>query len=121
MRNGVDKGKALTWNNTTGSDVISGQVVLVGATLAVAAVDIPHLSYGTVVTHYTFTLPKVSGAVIAQGESLMWDVSAGAFNSGSATPAAGDVTGGGARADESAASGATSLAVHLTGVPGTIN
>ncbi|MCG8068219.1 MAG: DUF2190 family protein [Candidatus Thiodiazotropha taylori] len=121
MKNGIDKGKALTWSNTTGSDVIAGQVVLVGETLAVAAVDIPHLSYGTVLTHYSFNLPKVSGAAITQGESLMWDVSAGAFNSGSATPAAGDVTGGGARADESVAGSDTSLAVHLTGVPGVIN
>lgn len=40
-----------------------------------------------------FTVPKVSAAVFAVGEKLIWDVSAGAFDDSAATPATGDVTG----------------------------
>jgi hypothetical protein len=69
-------------------------------------------------------VPKVSGAVIAQGESLTWDVSAGsgagAFDDNAATPASGDVTGAAAFAFEAAGAGVTSLAVFFTGVPGTV-
>ena len=39
-----------------------------------------------------FTLPKVAAAVIAQGEFVIWDVSAGAFDDSLATPATGDVS-----------------------------
>ncbi len=40
-----------------------------------------------------FTLPKVSAAVFVQGEKLIWDDSAGAFDDSAATPASGDITG----------------------------
>ena len=67
-----------------------------------------------------FTVPKVSGAVIANGETLTWDASAAAFDDNAATPATGDVTGPSACAFEAAGSGVTSLAVKFTGVPGTV-
>lgn len=41
-----------------------------------------------------FTVPKVSAAVFVQGEKLIWDDSAGAFDDSAATPATGDITGG---------------------------
>ena len=45
-----------------------------------------------------FTVPKVAAAVFAQGEKLIFDVSAasgaGEFDDSSATPASGDITGG---------------------------
>jgi len=40
-----------------------------------------------------FELPKVSAAVFVQGEKLIWDDSAGAFDDSLATPATGDITG----------------------------
>ena len=99
--------------------ITSGQVLKVGNILAVAAhaaaIGQPVECKRTGV----FLVPKVSGAVIAQGESLTWDVSAGAFDDNAATPAAGDVTGA-AFAYEAAGNGATTLAVYFTGVPGTV-
>ncbi|MNC91255.1 hypothetical protein D3C83_74850 [compost metagenome] len=65
-------------------------------------------------------MPKVSAAVIAQGENLTWDASAGAFDDNAATPATGDVTGPPAVAMEAAGNGVTSLEVKFTGVPGTV-
>lgn len=41
-----------------------------------------------------FELPKVAAAVFVQGEKLIWDDSAGAFDDSAATPATGDITGG---------------------------
>jgi hypothetical protein len=58
--------------------------------------------------------------VIAQGESLTWDVSVGKFDDNAATPATGDVTGAAAVAFEAAGNGVTELDVLFTGIPGTV-
>jgi predicted RecA/RadA family phage recombinase len=121
MKNGVNEGTVFTWTNGTGSDVTAGTCVVAGQILACAIVDIANGASGSVKTNYAFELPKVDAAVIAQGESLTWDVSAGKFDDNAATPATGDVTGPPAVALE--AKGATTsdtIAVRLTGVPGTV-
>lgn len=41
-----------------------------------------------------FELPKVSAATFVQGEKLLWDDSANAFDDSAATPASGDIMGG---------------------------
>jgi predicted RecA/RadA family phage recombinase len=112
-------GKRITWTNGTGSAVASGQVVRIGQTLGVAMHAIAAGASGEV-GFGVFDVPKVSGAVIAQGESLTWDASAAAFDDNAATPATGDVTGPSARAEEAAGSGVTTIAVMFTGVPGTV-
>lgn len=117
--NFVQDGDVITWTNGTGSAVVSGQVVAIGNILAVALVDIASAASGSVKTRGVFTVPKVSGAVIAAGESLTWDVSAAKFDDNAATPATGDITGAPAYAVESAGNGVTSLKVMFTGVPGT--
>ena len=109
-----------TMTITAGSNITSGQVVKVGEILGVAATDIASGSTGAIYIEGVFTVPKVSGAVIAQGESLTWDVSAGAFDDNAATPATGDVTGAPAVAFEAAGNGVTTLAVRFTGTPGTV-
>lgn len=113
----------LSWTNGTGSNVAAGAVVKIGNLLAVALVDIANGAKGAV-GFGVFTAPKVSGAVIAQGQSLTWDVSAasgaGAFDDNAATPATGDVTGAAAVAWEGAGDGVTSLLVKFTGVPGIV-
>ena len=89
--------------------VASGQVLKIGNILAVAshaaAIGEPVECKRTGV----FLVPKVSGAVIAQGESLTWDVTAGsgagAFDDNADTPASGDVTGAAAFAFEAAPRG----------------
>lgn len=105
---------------TAGSAITSGSVVKVGQILGVALTDIANGSTGSVAIRGIFTVPKVSAAVIAQGESLVWDVSAGAFDDNAATPATGDVSGAAAVAAEAAGNTITSMKVMFTGVPGTV-
>jgi len=105
---------------TAGSNISSGAVVKIGNILGVALTDIANGATGSVAIEGVFDVPKVSGAVIAQGESLTWDVSAGAFDDNAATPATGDVTGAAAVAFEAAGNGVTTIAVKFTGVPGTV-
>jgi predicted RecA/RadA family phage recombinase len=118
-RNHVQPGKVLDFVNGTGNAIASGSVVAAGNVLGVALVDIPDGATGSVAIDGVFRVPRVSGAVIAQGESLVWDVSAGAFDDNAATPASGDISGPPAAAFEAAGNGVTSLLVKFTGVPGT--
>ena len=109
---------------TAGADITSGAVVKVGALLGVALADIANGATGPVAIRGVFTVPKVSAAEIAQGERLVWDVSAasgaGEFDDSAAIPATGDVSGEAAVAWEAAGAGVTSLRVLFTGVPGTV-
>lgn len=109
---------------TAGADITSGSVVKIGALLGVALTDIANGATGSVAIRGVFTVPKVSAAVIAQGERLVWDVSAasgaGEFDNSAASPATGDVSGEAAVAFEGAGNGVTSLRVLFTGVPGTV-
>ena len=118
--NYVEPGMTMTWTNGTGSAVVSGQVVKAGNILGVALVDIASTASGSIAISGVYKVPKVSGAVIAQGESLTWDVSAAAFDDNAATPATGDVTGPPAVAFQAAGNGVTSMKVKFTGVPGTV-
>lgn len=104
---------------TAGANITSGQVVAIGNVLGIALVAIANGASGQVALEGVFTVPKVSGAVIAQGESLTWDASAAAFDDNLATPATGDITGAACHAFEAAGNGVTTLAVKFTGVPGT--
>lgn len=90
----IQPGDALTWTNGTGSAVVSGQVVKFGTrTLGVAAVDIASAASGTVHLQGVFNVPKVSAAVWAAGEVLLWDASAAAFDDAAAVAASGDISG----------------------------
>lgn len=95
----VTEGKVIPWTNTTGAAVAVDQVVKVGSSIGVALGAIAIGGTGSVALEGVFSgVPKVSAAVFAQGEKLVFDVSAngglGAFDDSSATPATGDVTGG---------------------------
>lgn len=116
--NYVAPGKTMTI--TAGANLTSGQVVRVGQSLCVALEAIANGATGMVATEGVFTVPKVSGAVIAQGERLVWDASAAAFDDNAATPATGDVTGEAAVAFEASGNGVTSMKVKFTGVPGLV-
>lgn len=118
-KNYVQKGDRKTWTNATGADVASGQLVKTGPSeLGVAAVAIANGASGTVLLEGVFSgIAKVSGAVFAAGEKLLWDVSAasgvGAFDDSAATGASGDVMGG-AIAWEAGTDGQTTCTVKLT-------
>lgn len=118
-KNFVQEGDIINWTNGTGAAVASGDVVAVGQLLGVALVAIAIGAAGSVALEGVFTVPKVSGAVITVGESLVWDVSVGKFDDNLAVPAAGDISGAAAVAFESAGNGVTTLKVRFTGVPGT--
>lgn len=105
---------------TAGADISSGDVVKMGNTLGVALQDIANGATGSVAIRGVFTVPKVTAAVIAQGDSLTWDVSVSKFDDNAATPATGDVTGAAALAFEAGTSSMTTLKVLFTGVPGTV-
>lgn len=114
--NAVQAGNVIDY--TAGANISAGDVVVIGNIIGVAINDIANGATGSVATRGVFTVPKVSGAVIAQGESLVWDVSAGKFDDSEAPPDAGDIIGAAACAWEAAGNGVTSFDVYLTGVPG---
>lgn len=114
-KNFESDGSVIQWTNGTGSDVASGQLVKIGISLlGIALVAIPNGSSGSVAVEGVFNgVPKVSGAVFVQGEKLLWDVSAAAFDDSAATPATGDVMGG-AIAWAGGGNGETTCTVKLT-------
>lgn len=121
--NFVQEGGVLNWTNGTGSDVSSGDVVVLGETgdavIGVALVDIADGAAGAVAVEGVFTLAKVSAAVFKQGESLIWDSSVSAFDDNQATPATGDVSGSVVAAADGANTD-TTCTVRLTGRAGTL-
>lgn len=112
------EGKVIQY--TAGANISAGAVVKIGNVLGVALTDIASGATGSVALEGVFSVPKVSAAVIAQGESLTWDVSAGAFDDNAAVAATGDVTGAAAHAWAGAAATTTTVLVKFTGVPGTV-
>lgn len=120
--NYVEEGNVIQWTNG-GTAKSSGDVVVIGsngdALIGIALVDIANGATGSVKLDGVFTVPKVSAAVIAQGEYVIWDASAAAFDDNAATPAAGDVSDG-AIAWESAGNTVTSIKVKLIGKPGVL-
>ena len=98
--------------------VSAGQVVVVGAVLAVANGPAAQGEPFNAQRCGVFVLPKAAGAAFTAGQPLMWDASAGAF-AAVGTTAAGDVTGA-AVAFEAATAGATECAVLLPGAIGTV-
>lgn len=84
----------LPYTNTTGVAIVAGQLLKLLHTMAVALVDIPIAGIGSVAVGGVCSgVPKVSAAVFVQGEKLLYDLSALAFDDSAATPAAGDVMG----------------------------
>lgn len=117
MKNYEQAGKVMTI--TAAATFASGQVVAIGNTLGVATGDIANGAKGEIALEGVFRVPKVTGAVIATGESVLWDASAGAFDDNLAAPAAGDIGGAAAMAFEAAGNGVTTIAIRFTGAPGT--
>lgn len=90
--NQVQRGDVI--NFVTAGAVTVGAVVKLANTLGVALKSAAGSGETIpVAVEGVFTGPKVSAAVFAVGEKLIWDVSAGAFDDSAATPATGDVTG----------------------------
>lgn len=117
-KNYVQPGRVLDYVNNGSVAITSGQVVVVGAVIGVALAAIPVGATGSVQVEGVFTLPKKTGTAVTQGAALVFKAASQEFTVGAS--AAGDVSGAAAFAFEAAEAGATSLAVKLTGVPGTV-
>ena len=118
--NYVQKGESLQWVNGTGSAVVSGQVVAVGQRIGIAADNIASTATGTVYMEGVFNVPKVSAAVIAQGEMVAWDASEGKFDDNALSLAAGDITNA-AIAWEKGIATQTTIDVKLTNQVATVD
>lgn len=111
-RNYVNPGEHITY--TAAADTSSGAAFALGTLLAVSLGAVANGADGTAAIEGVWELPKLSTAVIAAGDSLIWDVSAGQFIVASA--ATGDLLNC-AVAVEAAGNGTTSVRAKLT--PGT--
>lgn len=103
--NFVQEGKSLNYT-PSGSDVASGDFVLIGAIGGVAKTDIADGKTGAVHVCGVFSVPKASGAV-TQGAKLYWD----STNSVLTTTASGNTIVG--VAAEAAASGDANVRILL--------
>lgn len=117
------KSEQCTVQYTAGADILVDQILVLGAagavSVGVAREAIANGSVGTVDIAGTYVFPKVSGAVIAQGETVDWDLSAGEVDDNAATSASGDVADFGV-ALAAAGNGVTSVTVRLLPGNGTI-
>jgi len=71
MKNYVQEGRTITV--AAPANVTSGQLVVVGSIVGVAAFDAESGADVEIVTQGVFDLPKVTTDVIAQGDKLYWD------------------------------------------------
>lgn len=117
-KNFIQPGKVLDYVNTTDESVESGQVVVAGALLGVALVNIVPGGVGSVQIDGVFSVPKVAGTALVQGAAVVYKADLQAFTVGAA--AAGDVSGAAAVAFAAADAGAIQAFIKFTGVPGVV-
>lgn len=118
MKNFIQSGHVLSILAAAAA-VASGQVMVVGAHIGIAANSAATGEPVSVNLSGVYTAPKAAGAAWTQGQPLMWDASAGAF-AAMATPASGDVTAAGITAWAAAGSADTTGQVRFSGIPGTV-
>lgn len=121
------------WKNKTPHHIIAGKIVVVGddfatvhddrsatAILAVALVDIPKTTVGSVGFNCGVNT-NTSGNALTEGEVLVWDASSKTFNNDEFVTGAGDITGS-CYADETTEETTTDsekqARIWLTGIPG---
>lgn len=74
MKNYKEKGDVLDYTNATGTDIASGDVVIVGNLVGVAVTDIADTEAGAVNLTGAYELTKDAPLAIAQGDELFWNV-----------------------------------------------
>lgn len=113
----VQRGEVITFANT-GAAIAVDDPVVIGNLVGVALVDIPVTTgIGEVAIAEVYNLPKVDAAVIAQGETVFFDISAGAngeVDDNSAIAAAGDIQNFGVAFEGKGATTSEDIAVLLT-------
>lgn len=71
MKNYVQEGERLT--HTAAATIVSGQPVLVGKRLGIAATDIANGKKGSLAMCGVFSIAKLQSDVFAQGDNGYWD------------------------------------------------
>jgi predicted RecA/RadA family phage recombinase len=77
MKNLIQDGKTMTWTNSTGSDVSSGDLVNVNGTFGVALGDIANGASGTLGMEGVYEIDAISTAAISQGNPVYEDSATG--------------------------------------------
>lgn len=119
MKNFVQSGGVLSVAAAAAA-VASGQVVVVGSLIGVAAGPAAIGQPFEANLEGVYEVPKAAGSAWEQGQTLMWDASAGAFAPVAMLTVSGDVNGAGTSAWAAAASADTKGLVRFAGVPGTV-
>ncbi len=105
-KNHVQKGKVMPWTNGTEAAVVSGEVVVVGTLVGVALGDIAIGVTGELALEEVWEVAKEAPLVIAQGDVVYWDATAGEIDKTATNVLAG-------KAFAAAASAATTVLVKL--------
>ena len=113
------KGEKLTIDYTAGAAIVVDQVLVISNSVGVAQVAMANGDVGAVDLDGVYTFAKVSAAVIAQGDTVDWDASAGEVDDNAASSAAGDVANFGV-ALEAKGNATTTVMVALTKGAGTL-
>jgi predicted RecA/RadA family phage recombinase len=116
----VQQGKIITYSNT-GAAIAVNDPVVIGNLVGVALVAIiATTGVGEVAIAEVYNLPKLDAAVIAQGETVNFDISAGSdgeVDDNAGIPAVGDIQSFGIAYEGKGATTSEDIAVLLT--PGT--
>lgn len=119
MSKTIQNSKRITWINDSGDAVLAGSPVVLGNMVFVALENIADSATGELGIGEVYSMPKVSGAVIGQGETVHFDLSSNAFDDNQMEENDGDILNG-AIAWKAAGDGETSVDVFLSPAGGTI-
>jgi len=111
-KNRVQDGKVIQYTNA-GANVSSGDAVVIGILVGIALVDIATGQTGSVAITQVYNFAKADAAVIAQGETVLLDVSAGEVDDNAAAAASGDVLGWGIAFESKGVTVGETIAVKL--------
>lgn len=75
MKNFIQKGEVVNYTNSTGSDIDSGAVVVIGKLLGIAVTDIADTETGAVKLEGVYELAKTTSLIITQGDEVFWNTS----------------------------------------------
>ncbi len=117
-KNRVQNGRRISAD--PGATVSSGDVAVIGNLVGIWLVDGVSGTEIEAAISEVYNLPKVDAAVIAQGERVIFDLSAGEVDDENATPAAGDVSNFGVAWEAKGATTGENIAVLLTPGTGTV-
>ncbi len=73
MKNYIQDGSTLDYQNDSGQKILSGDVVIAGSLAGIANTDIEDGEEGSITVDGVFELAKHVGTAISQGDELFWN------------------------------------------------